>query len=143
MKSISLKPYDFVGIDNRGLVSVNGNTYYNPKYYNFKAHNGTQQKIIEQAKPELSLKNELKQLTNIDRLKKKLIYYFNNREKLKYLSGDNKIIKQRHLNKSKQVIQKYLKELRQDTNFKIERWENTLKLCYEGKYVTSFKVVVL
>ena len=143
MKTIHLNPYDYVKVDERGLLAINGNTYYNPKYYNFKASNGTQQRIIQQAKPELSLKNELKQLTNIDRLKKKLNYYFNHRDKLKYLSDDDRIIKQRNLNKSKKTIQKYLNSLRQDNNFKIERLENALKLCYEGKFVTSYRVVVL
>ena len=142
MKTIHLKPYDLVGIDNRGLVSINGDTYINPEYYNIKAYNPTQRKVIEQATPELSLHKELQQLTNIDRLKKKLITYFNNIEKLKYLSGDDRIIKQRSINKSNKTIKKYFKELRQDTNFKIERVENTLKLCYSGKYVNAVKVVL-
>ena len=147
MDTIKLTPNDLVGIDKRGLIVINGHrnisSYYNPDSFNFKCANETQQQMILRASPRLTLKQELQQLTNIDRLKKKLITYFNSLEKYKYLSSDDKIIKHRNLIKSKAIIKTYIKTLNQDKGFTIEKLEHQLRLCYKGNYVKCVKVVSL
>jgi hypothetical protein len=129
-ETIKISLTDKLSKDFRGFHCVNGDTYYNPQYY----------QII---KPSDTVEQELKQLTNIDRLKKKLITYFNNLSRLRYLSGDNKILKERSISKAKKTIQKYLSSLREDPNFNLTKSENAIYLAYSGAYVTARKVVVL
>jgi hypothetical protein len=89
------------------------------------------------------LKCELKALINIDRLKKKLITHFNNIDRIRYLSGDNKLLKQRQINKGKKVIRNYLTNLKADANFTLESIEKQLILWYKGTYANAKRVVVL
>ena len=106
MTPIELTPTDTLTKDFRGFHCVNGDTYYNPKYY----------QII---KPSDTVKQELKQLITTDRLSKKLNTYFRNLDRLRYLSGDGRIIKQKHIIKAKSIIQRYLSTLKADPNFEI------------------------
>jgi len=144
---VKLTPSDYVGIDERGLIIVNGHreisSYYDPNHFKFKCANKTQLDMVKRATPRLTLKDELRQLKHIDLLKKKLTYYFKQLDKLKYLTGDDKILKQRAINKVKKHIRNYLRQLRGDTNFSLETVDRLLKLTYKGKYVTTCKVVQL
>ena len=127
---IQLSSTDNLTKDFRGFHCINGDTYYNPKYY----------QII---RPSDTVKQELKQLTNTDKLKKKLVTYFNNLNRLRYLSADDRIIKLRHIAKAKKTIQKYLSSLRGDPNFTMSKSENAIYLIYSGDYVNCKKVVVI
>ena len=98
--------------------------------------------IIKDISPEDILSKEIKSLRNGDLLKKKLTTYFNNLERLRYLSGDDKLLKIKSINKSKKIIKGYLNQLKQDANFNIKKLENAISLNYLGKYVSFTKVVV-
>lgn len=91
----------------------------------------------------IDLDSELKALTTLDLLKKKLNKHFNNIERLRYLTGDDKLLKTNRILKAKVTIRKYLNILRGDTNFKLIRREADIFLGYKGRYVTAQKVVVL
>ncbi len=147
MEIIKLSPYDLVGIDNRGLIIVNGNrnisSYYNPSFFTFKCANPTQEAIIKKANPHLTLKSELQQLKNINLLVKKLKHYFNQLERIKSLSGDDLIIKKRQIIKSKAILKVYLAQLHQDEGFTLEKEEHQLRLVYKGSYVNAVKVIQL
>jgi hypothetical protein len=94
-------------------------------------------------KPSDHLKAELKAITNIDRLKKRLITHFQQLDRLKYLSGDDRIIKLRHIAKGKRIIQKYLAELRRDSNFTINKSDSSISLNYSGKYAFCKRTVAV
>lgn len=94
----------------------------------------------------LDLTSELKALANIEKLKKKLITHFNNLELLrdyKRYDKDKATQKERSINKGKQIIKKYLSELKADTNFKLIRRQHDIFLGYKGEFVTAQKVVAL
>jgi len=91
----------------------------------------------------MDLKAELKALVTLDLLRKKLITHFKNLERIRYLSGDNKLLKQRQINTGKKVIRNYLTHLKADANFKLESIEKQLILWYKGTYANAKRVVVL
>lgn len=92
---------------------------------------------------------ELKQLETITRLKNKLTTYINNLDKYNDLkrydtkgNEDNTILKHRSIMKAKKIIQKYLRELRQDENFTMQKIDKYyISLNYIGKYVTCRRLV--
>ena len=127
---IQLSLTDKLSKDFRGFHCINGNTYYNPKYY----------QII---KPSDTVKQELKQLTNTDRLKKKLLTHFRNLDRLRYLTGDDRIRKLMNITKAKKTIQKYLTELRADPKFQLTKSENAIYLVYMGDYARTRRAVVI
>jgi len=150
MNNINLSPYDYVGIDNRGLVAVNGLKYYNPKYYNIISANPTQQAVINRLNPikhsKNQLKQELKNVNTIRLLANKVTTYDNYTEKIKSVFGDEdkKYLLIKRQDKAKQVISKYLKTLKQDKHFVIEQLDKlTYRLHYKGVYATFTKQVNL
>lgn len=148
-ETIQLKDSDWVGIRNN-LIIVNRVQSYNSKHYTIIPSNNTQKEVIEKLQPQniqpvdtSVIDTELKQLLNIDYLKKALIRHFNSLDRLRYLSDDDALLKRRRITKYKATINRYLQQLRQDTNFNLETLEKRISLCYSGKYVTARKVVVL
>jgi len=89
------------------------------------------------------LKTELKSLRTIDLLKKKLLTHFRHLDRLRYLSGDNRIIKVKHINKGKRTIKKYITELRKDPNFVIKSNVGAISLNYVGTYANCKRMVVI
>lgn len=145
---------------------------YAPGNCKIKSFNDIQQKVIELLQPKTTLKQdleyvksfkkdpvkksktlknpmvveldrELKQLISIDRLKKALTRHFSSIEQLKGLSDDDALLKRRRISKYKNTLKKYLNQLKQDTNFNLNRLDNAIKLSYSGRYVKAVKVVVL
>ena len=147
--TIHLKDSDWVGVRD-GIILINFKISYNPKYYTVIPSNNTQKGVIEKLQPQNTqpvntsvIDTELKQLLNIDYLKKALIRHFNSIDKLRYLSDDDALLKRRRIIKYKSTILKYIRQLKADANFNIETIEKRISLCYSGKYVTARKVVVL
>ena len=150
METIHLKTGDWLGIDKRGLYRVNHNTFYNPRYYNLTPETQTQRDIINRITPqpqEIENKGvdfELKQLTIMDHLKKKIISYNNFQDKLQdakqYGNEDKIILVNRSLIRAKNLIMKYHNQLKEDINFGIDYvGDTTYKMVYSGKYVNATK----
>ena len=146
METINLCDSDWVGIKD-GLFLVNFKQTYNPEYFSIVPHNNTQKAVIGRIQPPehnvKDLDRELSQLISIDRLKKALLKHFNSIDRLRCLSGDDALLKRRRITKYKATIKRYINQLKQDANFKLETIEKRIILCYSGKYVTARKVVVL
>lgn len=122
-------------------------------YFKFIPSNQTQRDFLNSLKPRAKPKKtsvktsgidmELNQLLTVDRLKKALLKHFNSIDRLRCLSGDDALLKRRRITKYKTTIKRYINQLRQDANFKLETIEKRIRLCYSGKYVTALKVVCL
>lgn len=153
METIHLNSFDGIGITPEGNFRVNRSITYNPKYYTLIASNQTQRGVIDRLKPQIKpsktrqsnkadLDTELKALTLIDLLKKKIKTLNNNKEKLdnytRYKDTDNIILTKRRLEKAKSLIIKYLNILKQDANFVFQRiGETCFKIVYSGNYVKA------
>jgi hypothetical protein len=121
--------------------SVHFNRYNRKWIVNGEAYPSDKYKIS--IDKNIDLKAELKALATIDLLRKKLITHFNNTKRLRYLSGNDKILKIQRISKGKQIIKKYLSELKTDTNFKIESvGKGVINLLYTGEYATCKRSVV-
>jgi hypothetical protein len=144
---ITILPSDKVGIDFRGFHAIEreGVThYYNPKYYRLPKPRQPKPKTTPQPQPDSNkLKSELKQLTNTDRLSKKLNTYFRNLNRLRYLSGDDRIRKLKHITNAKRIIQSYLRTLKADPNFELVKSEKGIYLVYMGDYARTRRAVVI
>jgi len=127
------------------LVSYRDSVYFNrikrKWIINGKAYDS--KKYTIRLDKTIDLKAELKALVTLDLLRKKLITHFNNLERIRYLSGDNKLLKQRQINKGKKTIRNYLTHLKADANFNLESIEKQLILWYKGTYANAKRVVVL
>lgn len=149
METISLTPYDWVKPLSNNLLRVFNTrtqaTIYNLKYYHIEPSNNTQKTVIDRIKPHkpdsLKVDYELKQLTTMELLRKKLNTYDNNTEKLKTeYDKDNKILLKRRIKKAKDTIIKNYNQLKKDTNFKIKCvGDNAYKMVYSGEFVNATK----
>ena len=149
IKAVALSDRDTVTIEN-GLYKVESTTtYYNPKYYKLIPKTDNQKEIL---KPKQEVKkvtpktveSELKQLTNMDRLKKKIETTNKAIETLEQAKNqgdeDKQILTTRKINKHRKTISKYLEQLKQDAQFNINKiGETCYKMAYKGQYVTATK----
>ncbi len=155
---IILTPNDWVGVQN-GLILVSNpfsTKTINPKYYNVIGTTETQKQLLNTLKPQerqqekphekkpikvkmvsSGLDGELKQLENLTHLTKKFKTFCNQSEKLRYAEGDKKVLLERSLEKSKILLSKILKELKQDSHFSIQGD----KLVFSGEFVQATKVI--
>ena len=144
---ITILPSDKVGIDFRGFHAIEreGVThYYNPKYYRLPKPRQPKPKTTPQPQPDSNkLKSELKQLNTVRLLRNRLITHFNNLDRLRYLSGDKRVIKLMAMSKAKKTIQRYLTELKADPNFSLNKSERCLYLVYMGDYARTRRAVVI
>ena len=150
METIHLSPYNWIKPLSNNLVRISnsktGATTYNLKYFNIIAFNNTQEAVINRCMGvnKKTPEDELKQLTTMSFLKKKIISYNNFQDKLKdakqYGNEDKIILIKRGLTRAKNLIIKYYNQLKQDMNFCIDYvGDTTYKMVYSGKYVTATK----
>ena len=134
------KPRNLIGIYKPNQPDLIN--WYNKNYYTIRITGNTKKRISKVNTNESILHSELKQLTNITRLNKKLTNHFKSIEAVKYLNGDNKILKLKRIKRNKTLIRKYLSVLKQDKQFSIERYNQSIGLIYSGKYASIKRVVV-
>jgi hypothetical protein len=149
-ETIYLKSGDWVKVDRYNNLRVNDRETYNPKYISVVGKTETQINLINRIlgikteTPREILDRELKQLTTIDYLKKKINTLNTHTEKYNNLKqynpkSDRVILLGRYIEKSKTLISKYLNQLTPDSKFSISRIGDTYKIVYSGDYITATK----
>ena len=126
------------------LWIVNGKEYSSLQYSLKLVETKTNPTPKRKPKAITPLDSELKALTLMDRLKKKvntLNKQYNAYETAElHKDKDTQYLKGKAIKKSRCIISKYLKQLRQDTNFKLSLvGETVYKMVYSGKYVNVTK----
>jgi hypothetical protein len=168
-KLITIPSGGWVGIEAKYLIRVitpYSNTLYNPKYYDVKGSDKTQQKIIEKAvkyilphtiktidtpkptptktpkqvstQPSKNVDTELNQIVLIERLIKKVDSWNTRREKAKTTKDQDKfILLGRQLKKDRQLIDSILSALKQDNCFSIK--DNYIH--YKGQFASCKRLI--
>lgn len=151
VETIYLKPNDWVKVDRENNLRVNNTETYNLKYISVIGETETQINLIHRIigvkteTPRDILNHELKQLTTIDYLKKKINTLNTHIEKHNNLKeynpeSDRVILLGRYIEKSKTLISKYLNQLKPDSKFSISRiGETCFEIVYSGDYITATK----